>query len=86
MLARTNTHAYLTNPQSHAEKHTNYETTEAEAENWALLRQAGGGDMTQHESGTNCWKEYVLACRPVKTGLEGLPPSLYCSALAFMRR
>lgn len=51
---RTRTHASSKqNPQSHAEKHTNYETMEAEAENWALLLQAGGGEMTQHESGTN---------------------------------
>ena len=26
---------------------------EAEAENWSLLWQAGGGEMTQRESGTN---------------------------------
>lgn len=52
MLARANAHVYLAN-KSHAEKHTNYETMEAEAENWALLWQVGGGEMTQHESGTN---------------------------------
>lgn len=46
------THVWKTNPPSHAEKHTNYETTEAEEENCALLWQAGGGEMTQHESGT----------------------------------
>ena len=34
-------------------RHTNYETTEVEAEYWALLLQAGGGEMTQHESGAN---------------------------------
>lgn len=32
---------YKTNPQSHAEKPTNYETMEAEDENWALLQQGG---------------------------------------------